>query len=48
MNVRRTNDCSFLQWKRKQRKLGRPPRLVAADAGYYSRANEETAHEMGA
>ena len=30
-----------------QRKLGRAPRLVAADAGYYSRANEETAHEMG-
>src|SRR5580704_17216835 len=30
-----------------QRKLGRAPRLVAADAGYYSRANEEAAHEMG-
>ena len=30
-----------------QRKLGRLPNLVAADAGYYSRANEETAHEMG-
>ena len=29
------------------RKLGRLPNLVAADAGYYSRANEETAHEMG-
>ena len=33
--------------KTHQRKLGRAPRLVAADAGYYSRANEETAHEMG-
>lgn len=30
-----------------QRKLGRAPRLLAADAGYYSRANEEAAHEMG-
>jgi IS5 family transposase len=30
-----------------QRKLGRVPRLVAADAGYYSRANEDAAHEMG-
>jgi IS5 family transposase len=30
-----------------QRKLGRVPRLVAADAGYYSRANEEAAHDMG-
>jgi IS5 family transposase len=30
-----------------QRKLGRAPGLVAADAGYYSRANEEAAHEMG-
>jgi IS5 family transposase len=30
-----------------QRKLGRAPRLVAADAGYYSRANEEAAREMG-
>lgn len=30
-----------------QRKLGRVPRLVAADAGYYSRANEEAAKEMG-
>src|ERR1700751_5044642 len=30
-----------------QRKLGRAPRLIAADAGYYSRANEETAQEMG-
>lgn len=30
-----------------QRKLGRVPRLVAADAGYYSRANEEAAQEMG-
>lgn len=30
-----------------QRKLGRAPRLVASDAGYYSQANEEAAHEMG-
>jgi IS5 family transposase len=30
-----------------QRKLGRVPRLVAADAGYYSRANEEAVQEMG-
>jgi transposase, IS5 family len=29
------------------RKLGRVPRLVAADAGYYSRANEEAAKNMG-
>jgi IS5 family transposase len=30
-----------------QRKLGRVPRLVAADAGYYSRANEEAIKKMG-
>lgn len=30
-----------------QRKLGRVPRLVAADAGYYSRANEDAVKEMG-
>lgn len=30
-----------------QRKLGRVPRLVAADAGYYSRANEEAVKKMG-
>jgi IS5 family transposase len=30
-----------------RRKLGRVPRLVAADAGYYSHANEEAAHKMG-
>jgi transposase, IS5 family len=30
-----------------RRKLGRLPRLVAADAGYYSRANEEAVKEMG-
>jgi IS5 family transposase len=30
-----------------KRKLGRLPRLVAADAGYYSRANEEAVKEMG-
>jgi IS5 family transposase len=30
-----------------QRKLGRVPRLVAADAGYHSRANEEAVKEMG-
>jgi IS5 family transposase len=30
-----------------QRKLGCVPRLVAADAGYYSRANEEAAKKMG-
>ncbi len=30
-----------------QRKLGRTPRLLAADAGYYSRANEEGAHALG-
>jgi IS5 family transposase len=30
-----------------QRKLGRVPRLVAADAGYYSRANEEAVRAMG-
>ena len=30
-----------------QRKLGRVPKLVAADAGYYSSANEDAATEMG-
>ena len=30
-----------------QRKLGRTPWLLAADAGYYSRANEEGAHALG-
>jgi IS5 family transposase len=30
-----------------QRKLGRVPRLVAADAGYYSRANEARAQALG-
>jgi transposase, IS5 family len=30
-----------------QRKLGQVPRLVAADAGYYSRANEDAAKGMG-
>jgi IS5 family transposase len=30
-----------------QRKLGRTPRWVAADAGYYSRANEEGAQALG-
>jgi IS5 family transposase len=30
-----------------QHKLGRVPRLVAADAGYYSRANEERAQALG-
>ena len=30
-----------------QRKLGRAPRLVTADAGYYSRANEAAAKELG-
>lgn len=30
-----------------QQKLGRAPRLVAADAGYYSRANEEAVKKMG-
>lgn len=30
-----------------QRKLGRIPEWVAADAGFYSRANEETAHALG-
>ena len=29
------------------RKLGRVPRWVAADAGFYSRANEQAAKEMG-
>jgi IS5 family transposase len=29
-----------------QRKLGRIPRLVAADAGYYSRANEDAVKEL--
>ena len=29
------------------RKLGRVPRLVAADAGYYSRSNEEAAQALG-
>jgi transposase, IS5 family len=29
-----------------ERKLGRVPRLVAADAGYYWRANEEAAKKM--
>ena len=30
-----------------RRKLGRAPRWVAADAGYYSHANEEGAHALG-
>ena len=30
-----------------QRKLGRVPRLLAADAGYYSRANEDAVKELG-
>ena len=30
-----------------QQKLGRVPRLVAADAGFYSRANEEAVREIG-
>lgn len=30
-----------------QRKFGRVPRLVAADAGYYTRANEDRAHALG-
>ena len=30
-----------------QRKLGRTPRLVAADAGYFSQANEEGAKALG-
>ena len=30
-----------------QRKLGRTPRLLAADAGYYLRANEEGAYALG-
>jgi hypothetical protein len=30
-----------------KRKLGRVPRLVAAEAGYHSRANEEAVKEMG-
>jgi IS5 family transposase len=30
-----------------QRKLGRTPRLVAADAGYFSQANEEGAKTLG-
>jgi IS5 family transposase len=30
-----------------QNRLGRAPRLVAADAGFFSSANESTAHAMG-
>ena len=30
-----------------QQKLGRVPRLVAADAGFYSRTNEETLQQLG-
>jgi IS5 family transposase len=30
-----------------RRKLGRVPRLVAADAGFYSQANEEAIKEIG-
>jgi transposase, IS5 family len=30
-----------------RRKFNRIPRLIAADAGYYSRANEEGAHALG-
>jgi IS5 family transposase len=33
--------------KNQREKLGRVPRLVAADAGYYSQANEAGAHELG-
>ncbi len=30
-----------------QRKFGHVPRLIAADAGYYSHANEDGAHALG-
>src|SRR6516162_5944393 len=30
-----------------QRQFGRPPRMVAADAGFYSQKNEKTIQEMG-
>ena len=30
-----------------QRKLGRAPKLVAADAGYYSQANEDAVKKLG-
>lgn len=30
-----------------RRKFGRAPRLIAADAGYYSQANEDGAHALG-
>jgi IS5 family transposase len=30
-----------------QKQLGRVPRLVAADAAFYSASNEKTAHEKG-
>ena len=33
--------------KTHQRKLGRAPRLVAADAGYYSQANEHAVKGLG-
>jgi IS5 family transposase len=33
--------------KAQQQKLGRVPRLLAADAGFYSRDNEETVQQMG-
>ena len=33
--------------KHHQRQLGRVPRLVAADAGFYSRANEEAVEQIG-
>lgn len=33
--------------KAQQQKLGRVPRLVAADAGFYSRENEQTVQQMG-
>ena len=30
-----------------QRQFGRPPRMVAADAGFYSQKNERTIQAMG-
>ena len=46
---KRTSDQRLLQpaLQAHQRKLGRVPRWVAADAGFYSQANEEEAKALG-
>jgi IS5 family transposase len=43
----RISGCWFRQLRRIRANWGRVLRLVAADAGYYSRSNEEAAKELG-